>query len=327
MRTPGCARRIDQKTTRAHEVRSPRVNDFSLPPGKDTKSRCLHPRKTPGSNQGAGTGRALFASGCFYHPWKQDRLPSPHPRVPVPLPHQPGITSLTDLRLRLPGVVDRLSRPADVTPPDLRPHPHKLPVVEYPGERPHLHHRPFSLLKTVVAEVLLPRPPPERRRRPPPADMTGPVLCRREGDVIIRVDRRVTAVAVDEQSRIWRYFRIIVPGLSDSTSRNRGVLGLPGRGDTRGGTTPIPQVTAGFSRVTAGAVDEQNPRCLQETGSPRAGDRALPPGGPPGEQGGAPRDRGYDIRAAHEKKPFPVTPEQGLANVRVCEAIYRSLAA
>ncbi|MGB4252469.1 MAG: hypothetical protein WBJ06_07560 [Candidatus Methanoculleus thermohydrogenotrophicum] len=78
-------------------------------------------------------------------------------------------------------------------------------------------------------------------------------------------------------------------------------------------------------RVTAVAVDEQNPRL--STRNPRAGDRALPPGGPPGEQGGAPRDRGCDIRAAHEKKPFPVTPEQGLANVRVCEAIYRSLAA
>ena len=139
----------------ANEIEPPALTTFPYHPEKDTKSRCLHPRKTPGSNQGAGTGRALFASGCFYHPWKQDRLPSPHPRVPVPLPHQPGITSLTDLRLRLPGVVDRLSRPADVTPPDLRPHPHKLPVVEHPGERPHLHHRPFRLLKTVVAEVLL----------------------------------------------------------------------------------------------------------------------------------------------------------------------------
>jgi predicted dehydrogenase len=33
------------------------------------------------------------------------------------------------------------------------------------------------------------------------------------------------------------------------------------------------------------------------------------------------------VRAARDGKPFPVTPEQGLGNVRVCEAIYQSLAA
>ena len=33
------------------------------------------------------------------------------------------------------------------------------------------------------------------------------------------------------------------------------------------------------------------------------------------------------VRAARDAKPFPVTPEQGLSNVRVCEAISRSLAA
>jgi len=33
------------------------------------------------------------------------------------------------------------------------------------------------------------------------------------------------------------------------------------------------------------------------------------------------------VRAARDGKPFPVTPEQGLSNVRVCEAISRSLAA
>jgi len=33
------------------------------------------------------------------------------------------------------------------------------------------------------------------------------------------------------------------------------------------------------------------------------------------------------VRAARDGKPFPVTPEQGLANVRVCETIYRGLAA
>ncbi len=33
------------------------------------------------------------------------------------------------------------------------------------------------------------------------------------------------------------------------------------------------------------------------------------------------------MRAAREGKPFPVTPEQGLANVRICEAISRGLAA
>ena len=33
------------------------------------------------------------------------------------------------------------------------------------------------------------------------------------------------------------------------------------------------------------------------------------------------------IRAARDGKPFPVTPEQGLGNVRVCEAIYQSLSA
>ena len=33
------------------------------------------------------------------------------------------------------------------------------------------------------------------------------------------------------------------------------------------------------------------------------------------------------VRAARDGKPFPVTPEQGLANIRICEEIYRSLAA
>ena len=33
------------------------------------------------------------------------------------------------------------------------------------------------------------------------------------------------------------------------------------------------------------------------------------------------------VRAARDGKPFPVTPKQGLSNVRVCEAISRSLAA
>ena len=33
------------------------------------------------------------------------------------------------------------------------------------------------------------------------------------------------------------------------------------------------------------------------------------------------------VRAARDNKPFPVTPEQGLGNVRVCEAIYRGLSA
>jgi predicted dehydrogenase len=33
------------------------------------------------------------------------------------------------------------------------------------------------------------------------------------------------------------------------------------------------------------------------------------------------------VRAARDGKPFPVTPEQGLGNVRVCEAIYQSLSA
>jgi len=33
------------------------------------------------------------------------------------------------------------------------------------------------------------------------------------------------------------------------------------------------------------------------------------------------------VRAARAGEPFPVTPEQGLANVRVCEAIYRGLSA
>jgi len=33
------------------------------------------------------------------------------------------------------------------------------------------------------------------------------------------------------------------------------------------------------------------------------------------------------VRAARDGKPFPVTPGQGLANVRVCETIYRGLAA
>jgi len=33
------------------------------------------------------------------------------------------------------------------------------------------------------------------------------------------------------------------------------------------------------------------------------------------------------VRAARDGKPFPVTPEQGLSNVRVCETIYRGLAA
>jgi len=33
------------------------------------------------------------------------------------------------------------------------------------------------------------------------------------------------------------------------------------------------------------------------------------------------------LRAARDGKPFTVTPEQGLSNVRVCEEISRSLAA
>ena len=33
------------------------------------------------------------------------------------------------------------------------------------------------------------------------------------------------------------------------------------------------------------------------------------------------------VRAARDNRPFPVTPEQGLGNVRICEAIYRSLSA
>jgi len=33
------------------------------------------------------------------------------------------------------------------------------------------------------------------------------------------------------------------------------------------------------------------------------------------------------LRAAHEKKPFPVTLDQGLENIRVCDAIYRELSA
>ena len=33
------------------------------------------------------------------------------------------------------------------------------------------------------------------------------------------------------------------------------------------------------------------------------------------------------VRAARDGRPFPVTPEQGLSNVRVCEAIYRGLSA
>lgn len=33
------------------------------------------------------------------------------------------------------------------------------------------------------------------------------------------------------------------------------------------------------------------------------------------------------VRAARDGKPFPVTPEQGLGNVRICEAIYRDLSA
>ena len=236
----------------ANEIEPPALTTFPYHPEKDTKSRCLHPRKTPGSNQGAGTGRALFASGCFFRMLlpprrKQDRLP--------PL-HQPGITPLTDLRLRLPGVVRPPFPPGRCHTARSPPAPAQTPG----GRAPRGAAAPSP-------PAVSPSEDSRSRGTPPPADMTGSVLCHREGDVIIRVDRRVTAVA----------------------------------------------------------VDEQNPRL--STRNPRAGDRALPPGGPPGEQGGAPRDRGCDIRAAHEKKPFPVTPEQGLTNVRVCEAIYRSLAA
>ncbi len=41
---------------------------------------------------------------------------------------------LADVRLRLPGVIDRLSRITDGTPAEVHPHPGKLPGVKHPRE-------------------------------------------------------------------------------------------------------------------------------------------------------------------------------------------------
>lgn len=57
---------------------------------------------------------------------------SPHPHPPIPLPHQPGVTPLTETRPRLPRAVDRLPRPAEIAPAELDLHPEKLPVIEDP---------------------------------------------------------------------------------------------------------------------------------------------------------------------------------------------------
>ena len=239
------------KATRKRD-RTARVNDFSIPPGKRHKIPVPASEENPGVKPGC---RDRPRSFCVRMLFPDAFTTPPEARPPTP---------------PAPAGHNTPHRPSSAPPGSGRP--------PFPPGRCHTARSPPAPAQTPGGRAprgaAAPSPPAvspsedsRSRGTPPPADMTGSVLCHREGDVIIRVDRRVTAVA----------------------------------------------------------VDEQNPRL--STRNPRAGDRALPPGGPPGEQGGAPRDRGCDIRAAHEKKPFPVTPEQGLANVRVCEAIYRSLAA
>ena len=114
--------------------------------------------------------------------------PSPHPLPPVPLPHQPGVASLTDPHPRFPRPIHRLPRPADITPADLRPHPFKRPVIQNPRERLHLRW-PLCLTEAVVAEILPAAAPLHGGCRPLPADMTGFVLCHREGEVVPGVHR------------------------------------------------------------------------------------------------------------------------------------------
>ena len=148
----------------ANEIEPPALTTFPYHPEKDTKSRCLHPRKTPGSNQGAGTGRALFASGCFFRMLlpprrKQDRLP--------PL-HQPGITPLTDLRLRLPGVVRPPFPPGRCHTARSPPAPAQTPG----GRAPRGAAAPSP-------PAVSPSEDSRSRGTPPPADMTGSVLCHR----------------------------------------------------------------------------------------------------------------------------------------------------
>jgi len=60
---------------------------------------------------------------------------SPHPLAAVPLPYQPGVALIAYIRLRFPGAVDRLTHPADITLPEVCPHPFKRPVVQKLQER------------------------------------------------------------------------------------------------------------------------------------------------------------------------------------------------
>lgn len=102
-------------------------------------------------------------------------LPAHRTPPAIPLPHQPGITLLTDTHPVNRRAVDRLLRIADITPAEVHPHPGKRPVVEDPREV--LHPRlPLRLCKAGIAEIFL----PAARRRGP-----GLSLHRREGDAVL----------------------------------------------------------------------------------------------------------------------------------------------
>jgi hypothetical protein len=143
------------------------------------------------------------------HTWRcsnsgASHLRSPHPRPPVPLPDEPCVAPLADIRPCLPRAVDRLLLPADVAPAEVDLCPFERPVVKDPRER--LRLRSLCLLQAVIAEVLSPVPS-HRRCRSLAADVAGLVLYRRDGDVVSGVDgdssgSTLTATAANECSRI-----------------------------------------------------------------------------------------------------------------------------
>jgi len=126
--------------------------------------------------------------------------------------------------------------PADITAAEFSLHPLKRPGIQHPGQGLH-QRRPLRSLQAVIAEVpLRTTTPSHRRRRTAAAEVTGFVLCHRQGDVVTGVRRwwRVTAVfstltagAVNEWAKNLRGFQILlvirdVLILSDSNFGNTG---------------------------------------------------------------------------------------------------------
>ena len=58
--------------------------------------------------------------------------PSSPPRPAVPLPHQPRVAHLTEVRLRFLRAVDRPPLLTDITPAEVHPRPLKRPRVQHP---------------------------------------------------------------------------------------------------------------------------------------------------------------------------------------------------